>query len=163
MTGSSKGFALQAYLRAQAIWKGLKPNSLRRPARAVNDADSFPFGKGRDPQPLEAVLAASTREMGWGIELSQARLFEEWPRLIGEQTAQHARLLGLRDGMLVAECDSTAWATELRRLRGEILNRILAEYPDAGIRELKFLPPGAPSWRHGPRSVRGRGPRDTYG
>ncbi|PZQ74527.1 MAG: DUF721 domain-containing protein, partial [Cutibacterium acnes] len=23
--------------------------------------------------------------------------------------------------------------------------------------------PSAPSWKHGPRSVPGRGPRDTYG
>ena len=31
------------------------------------------------------------------------------------------------------------------------------------IKRLIILGPKAPSWKHGPRSVKGRGPRDTYG
>ncbi|MDP4886606.1 MAG: DUF721 domain-containing protein, partial [Aquiluna sp.] len=27
----------------------------------------------------------------------------------------------------------------------------------------RFIGPSAPSWKKGPRSVPGRGPRDTYG
>lgn len=164
MTDQQDSFSTAMYLRAKAIWRGLRPRSLRG-GKAPRDTpeSSLPFGRDRDPMRLTDVLDLSSREMGWSIELSQARLFEEWAQFVGETIAPHTRLLGLRDGVLVAECDSTSWATELRRLRGEILTRILAEYPDSGITELKFLAPGAPSWRHGPRRVQGRGPRDTYG
>jgi predicted nucleic acid-binding Zn ribbon protein len=31
------------------------------------------------------------------------------------------------------------------------------------LSEIKILGPAAPSWKHGLRSVPGRGPRDTYG
>jgi len=102
--------------------------------------------------------------MGWSAELSQAQLLESWPRFIGEQTAEHTEIIELREGTLVVQCDSTAWATELRRLRAEILSRILEEFPESDITEIRFLAPGAPSWSHGRRTVRGgRGPRDTYG
>jgi predicted nucleic acid-binding Zn ribbon protein len=31
------------------------------------------------------------------------------------------------------------------------------------VTRLRVQGPAAPSWVHGPRHVRGRGPRDTYG
>lgn len=157
-------FVAEAYLRAKAVWRGQKPRSMRiRIGARGEDEQSVPFGRGREPKLLGELLAISARDMGWSTELAQARLVEEWPRFVGETTAPHTELLGFADGMLTVQCDSTAWATELRRLRGEILNHVLEEYPESGIRELRFLAPGAPSWRHGPRTVRGRGPRDTYG
>jgi len=112
---------------------------------------------------LGELLNIASRDMGWTAELDQARLVAEWHRFVGEATAKHTEVVELRDETLVVQCDSTTWATELRRLRGEILTRILEEYPEVGLRELKFLAPGAPSWRHGARTVPGRGPRDTYG
>ena len=158
------GFARDAYLRAKAIWRGQKPRRLRaRGGAGEGGEQSVPFGKGREPRLLGELLSISARDMGWSSELAQARLISEWPRFVGEATAPHTEILGLSDGVLAVQCDSTAWATELRRLRGELLSRILEEYPDSGIRDLRFLAPGAPSWRHGPRTVPGRGPRDTYG
>lgn len=161
---SASDFAAAAYLRAKAIWRGKKPRALRRRGGAsIGEEPSVPFGRGREPKPLGELLTISARDMGWSADLAQARLIEEWPRFVGETTAPHTELLGLSEGTLTVQCDSTAWATELRRLRGEILTRILEEYPESRIREIRFLAPGAPSWRHGPRTVRGQGPRDTYG
>ena len=155
------GFASDAYLRAKAHWRGLP---LRKKAGGPrNVPGSAPFGNGRDPQSLGQILAGTAVDLGWKLELEQARLISEWPEFIGESTAEHTEITELRDGTLVVQCDSTAWATELRRLRGEILTRVLHEYPNAEIREMKFLAPGAPSWRHGKWTVPGRGPRDTYG
>jgi predicted nucleic acid-binding Zn ribbon protein len=48
-------------------------------------------------------------------------------------------------------------------MQAQILEKIKAAYPDAGVTALKMLGPDAPSWKKGPRSVPGRGPRDTYG
>ncbi|MFC7766600.1 DUF721 domain-containing protein [Leucobacter soli] len=123
----------------------------------------MPFGKGREPRALGELLDIAAADMGWTAELDQARLISEWHRFVGEAMAAHTQVVEIRNGVLMVQCDSTTWATELRRLRGEILTRILDEYPEVGVNELKFRAPGAPSWRHGPRRVQGRGPRDTYG
>nr|WP_244301315.1 DUF721 domain-containing protein [Leucobacter insecticola] len=96
--------------------------------------------------------------MGWSVELDQARIIEEWPEFAGAATAEHTTVAGISHGVLQIQCDSTTWATELRRLRAEMLTRLLREYPDAEIRDLRFIAPGAPSWRHGPRTVRGEDP-----
>ncbi len=157
-----RDFAVNAYLRAKALWKGLPPRRRTR-VRSDSQEHSVPFGKGRDPRALGELLSTAAADMGWTAELDQARLIAEWHRFVGESMAVHTEVTELRDGILIVQCDSTTWATELRRLRGEILSRILDEYPEVGIRELRFLAPGAPSWRHGSRRVVGRGPRDTYG
>lgn len=154
-------FAVNAYQRARAIWKGLPPRSRR--VKRTDAEHSAPFGAGRDPRLVGDLLAAASRSMGWTAELDQARLVSEWHQFVGESIAQHTQVVELREHVLIVQCDSTTWATELRRLRGEILSRILDEYPEVGVRELKFLAPGAPSWRHGSRTVPGRGVRDTYG
>ncbi|WP_053383094.1 DUF721 domain-containing protein [Leucobacter celer] len=155
------GFATEAYLRAKAVWRG---STYRRRRRPESDAPGgAPFSGGRDPRALGDVLTVVASDMGWSVELEQARVMAEWPEFAGDATAEHTTVIGISNGVLQLQCDSTTWATELRRLRAEMLTRLLRDYPDAEIRDLRFLAPGAPSWSHGPRSVRGRGPRDTYG
>lgn len=162
MSESSVDFTSNAYLRAKSVWRGVPQR--RRSKR--NDAEApggSPFGFGRDPRALSDVLVNVTKDMGWSVELEQARIIGEWAEFAGGATAEHTSVIGISHGVLQVQCDSTTWATELRRLRGELLTRLLRDYPDSEIRDLRFLAPGAPSWRHGMRSVPGRGPRDTYG
>ena len=160
MTGV-ESFVSESYVRAKSVWQGRK---VRYRRRSPSDGESTrPFSRGRDPRALGDILDVMSQDMGWTGELDQARLITEWNTFVGESTAVHTRVLGVDNGVLRVQCDSTTWATELRRLRAEILTRITHEYPDAEIRDVKFLAPGAPSWRHGRRVAPGRGPRDTYG
>lgn len=162
MTDSAElGFASEAYLRAKSVWRGRPAGRRRQPGREGVDGEAFGFG--RDPKALNDVIATMAGDMGWGVELEQARIITEWPEFAGEATAEHTEVVGISHGVLQIQCDSTTWATELRRLRAEMLTRLLREYPNSEIRDVRFLAPGAPSWRHGPRTVPGRGPRDTYG
>ena len=161
LSQSDPGFATDAYLRAKSVWKG-RPIRRRR-GGGEDSPGGRPFGVGRDPRALGEVLTVMAEDMGWSVELEQARLIAEWPEFAGAATAEHTTVIGISNGVLQLQCDSTTWATELRRLRAEMLTRLLSEYPDSEIRDLRFLAPGAPSWRHGPRTVQGRGPRDTYG
>ncbi|MGO1538858.1 MAG: DUF721 domain-containing protein [Leucobacter sp.] len=149
------------YLHMKAVWRGVKPK--RRQRSLVSSGEGAPFGKGRDPRALSDVLSITARDMGWNTELDQAKLITEWAEFAGETMAEHTEVIEIRNGVLQVQVDSTTWATELRRLRGQILTRILNDYPEAAISDLRFLPPGAPSWKRGLRSVQGRGPRDTYG
>jgi predicted nucleic acid-binding Zn ribbon protein len=48
-------------------------------------------------------------------------------------------------------------------MQAQILEKVKEAYPDVEVSALKMLGPDAPSWKKGPRSVPGRGPRDTYG
>ncbi|GAA1778310.1 DciA family protein [Leucobacter iarius] len=156
-------FASSAYLRAKSVWKGVPYRRRRLGSDSTEGEGRAPFGTGRDPRMLGDILAKAATDMGWSADLEQARVITEWAEFVGQPTSDHTEVVGVRDGVLLLQCDSTAWATELRRLRSEILTRLLREFPDSEIRDLRFLAPGAPSWRHGPRTVQGRGPRDTYG
>jgi predicted nucleic acid-binding Zn ribbon protein len=108
-------------------------------------------------------MDALTSKLGWDSSLAKSELLASWESIVGEETAEHSHPVGIEDGVLSVRCDSTAWATQLRLMRVQILNLIVSRYPDAGIDSLRFEGPGAPSWKRGPRSVPGRGPRDTYG
>jgi len=63
----------------------------------------------------------------------------------------------------VVRASSTAWATQVRLLQGSLRARIGEVVGADVVREITVLGPAGPSWKHGLRSVRGRGPRDTYG
>ena len=154
-------FATQAYLRAKSVWRGVPAHIKRK--REGREPGGSPFGWGRDPRALGDVLSVIAGDMGWSADLDRARLIEEWAEFAGGSTAEHTTIVGITNDVLHVQCDSTTWATELRRLRGEIFSRMLIEYPDAELKDIRFLSPGAPTWRHGPRTVKGRGPRDTYG
>ncbi|MBX3091778.1 MAG: DUF721 domain-containing protein [Cryobacterium sp.] len=124
---------------------------------------SAPFGAGRDPQGIADVLNALTAKLGWNSSLARSELLDSWAELVGDETAAHSTPAGIESGVLTVSCDSTAWATQLRLMRSQIIARIIERYPDAGIDSLRFDGPGVPSWKRGPRSIPGRGPRDTYG
>ena len=69
----------------------------------------------------------------------------------------------LENGELTIEAESTAWATQLRLLQGRLLARFATEVGKDVVAKLTIHGPVAPSWEKGPKRVRGRGPRDTYG
>ena len=140
---------------------------LSRDAKRIKERQerggSKPFENGRDPITALATVDTLFNEFNWSGELAEADLFNRWAELVGEQTAQNSTPETLTDSTLTVRCKSTAWATQLRLMQTELLQRLNDAYPDLNIVALKMLGPAAPSWKKGPRSVPGRGPRDTYG
>ena len=124
---------------------------------------SRPFDKGRDPVTALSMVDALISDFSWQGEIAEADLFNRWAEVVGSDTAAASMPESLSDGLLTVRCKSTAWATQLRLMQGTILERLNEEYPSLEITALKMLGPDAPSWKKGPRSVPGRGPRDTYG
>lgn len=160
----------QVWFRMKAVFGGRTTSFHRRRDRerakaegAPTTAEQFPFGPHREPVTTGDLLGQFFRRNEWSAPVAQAEVIEHWVELVGEQTAQHATPLHVESGVLVVQSDSTAWATQLRSIRATIIAAIADRYPAAAIDDLKVLNPGAPSWRHGRRSVPGRGPRDTYG
>jgi predicted nucleic acid-binding Zn ribbon protein len=125
---------------------------------------SGPGPDDRDPQPFGRVVARVSLDRGWSPRLTDATVLGRWPQLVGPEIADHCRPLSLRDGELVLQAESTAWATQLRTLQRQLIRGIAAAVGNDVVRRIRVVGPQGPSWRHGPRTVRGgRGPRDTYG
>ena len=154
------------YLRMRALFGDpakRSPDARKRAKNRKREGASVPFGAGRDPRGIDDILDGLTSRLGWNSSLARADLLASWPELAGAETASHSEPIGIEDGILTVRCDSTAWATQLRLMRGQITTSIAQRFPDAGIESVKFDGPNAPSWKRGTRSIPGRGPRDTYG
>jgi predicted nucleic acid-binding Zn ribbon protein len=125
---------------------------------------SGPAPDDTDPQLIGSLLQGYVSERGWERPLADARVFSDWPQLVGADIAAHCTPTALRDGELRVSAESTAWATQLRLLSSTVLKRLADELGPQTVRSVIFTGPAAPSWKHGAWSVRGaRGPRDTYG
>ncbi|MFR9730604.1 DUF721 domain-containing protein [Saccharopolyspora sp. MS10] len=124
---------------------------------------SGPGADERDPQPLGRLASRIAADRGWTDRLSGGQVFARWTGLVGGDIAEHTKPVALSDGELTVQAESTAWATQLRLLQRQILQRIADGVGKGVVRKIKVQGPAAPSWRHGPRTVKGRGPRDTYG
>ncbi len=148
----------KAYEAIKAVFTGVK----KRPKRTRGDNDDA-FSPGRDPLHMSDAFRELTGNLGWDASLAEARMFVEWPLIVGEGVADHAQPVGVDNGKLVIQASSSAWATQLRLMRHELLVVLADKLPDVPIDSITVLAPGAPSWKNGPRSVPGRGPRDTYG
>ncbi|MGH1526801.1 DUF721 domain-containing protein [Leifsonia sp. L25] len=155
--------ASAVYLRLKSLFTGTPARGKRAGRREQGESLSRPFGAGRDPHGVGDVVDALAAQLGWTSALAQSDLLEGWRELAGEETAKHAVPDQITDGVLVVRCESTAWATQLRMMRSELLARIAERFPSADIQSIRFQGPDAPSWKRGPRSIPGRGPRDTYG
>ncbi|SEB56961.1 Predicted nucleic acid-binding protein, contains Zn-ribbon domain (includes truncated derivatives) [Paramicrobacterium humi] len=152
----------RVYHRLKAMFGG-RTSGARRGKRRDSEGSSVPFGSGREPKGLGDVVSALTSQLGWDSPLAQSELILKWDEIAGADTAAHSEPLGIERGVLTVRCESTAWATQLRLMRVEIMNRIAVSFPDAGIDSIRFQGPNVPSFKRGPRSVQGRGVRDTYG
>lgn len=117
----------------------------------------------RDPQLLSSLAGAIAKNRGWSARVAEGMVFGRWAGVVGEDIASHATPVTLKDGVLSIAAESTAWATQLRMLQGQILAKINAAVGQGVVTSLKITGPAAPSWRKGERHIRGRGPRDTYG
>jgi predicted nucleic acid-binding Zn ribbon protein len=156
--------ASRVYLRFKDVFGDPQAKRSRTRKRSKEEAgSSVPFGTGRDPRGLGDTIDSLTMQLGWNSPLAQSELLASWTEVAGEETAKHSTPAGIDEGVLTVHCESTAWATQLRMMRVEIMTHIAVRYPDAGIDTIRFLGPNAPSWKKGPRSIPGRGPRDTYG
>uniref|UniRef100_UPI0015F0448B DciA family protein n=1 Tax=Pseudonocardia pini TaxID=2758030 RepID=UPI0015F0448B len=124
---------------------------------------SGPGPDNRDPQPFGRVVSRVAMDRGWSSRLTDATVLGRWNTLVGPDIADHCTPVSLRDGELILQAESTAWATQLRTLQRQLLQRLAAAVGPDIVRRIRVTGPQGPSWRRGPRHVRGRGPRDTYG
>ncbi len=112
---------------------------------------------------MSDAVNALLRRMGWSEQIEMASVIGRWREVVGDQIADKCEPLTFDDGILTVRAESTAWATQLQIMNGQLRHRINEEFGREIVRELKIKGPTSRSWTKGPRTVKGRGPRDTYG
>lgn len=155
-------------LRAAAGKKGAPGQPRRRgrrPRTMKTRYDGRPDRSYRDPGEFSDLVRREIKRNGWGRNFAAGSLRSAWPEIVGENIGRHTHVVMYNEKkrQLHVESDSTAWATNLRLMQTTILQTIARRVGPDVVAELKIYGPKAPSWRHGPLHVKGRGPRDTYG
>ena len=117
-----------------------------------------------DPALISDVLTNLVSDRQWESGLAEGNLFAQWEKIVGSDIATHTTPISILDGVLLIQCSSTAWATQLQSVHDQLVATISSSAPGALVESLRFTGPTAPSWKKGIRTIRGaRGPRDTYG
>jgi predicted nucleic acid-binding Zn ribbon protein len=161
-----------AKAKADARARGAAPARRRpEPAGQAGSAAGSGTAAGRrprrprreDPQPLSLAISGLLRDQGWQGAAAVGSVFGRWPQIVGDDLAAHTRPERLDGGELVVIADSTAWATQVRLLAGQLIRRVNSELGTGSVTRVKVRGPEQPR-RPGAWRVRGsRGPRDTYG
>lgn len=149
--------------RAAARAKGLRPGAPGRPARRPGPVRSGSGPDARDPVPFGQAIRRLVEDRGWQDTTAAASVLARWDELVGPELAGHCRPISLVDGELVLVAESSAWATQLRLLTRTLQARLAAQVGAGVVTSVVVRGPAQPDWHKGPRRVRGRGPRDTYG
>lgn len=155
--------AKEAFNRARSAARdrGARPGVTTRSPLAEQRSGARPGG--RDPQLFGDVVGRLLAERGWTKEVSVGGVIGRWRDVVGDDIADHATPLTFDEGVLVVQAGSTAWATQLEFLRPSLLGRLAEELGQGVVEELRVVGPTTRSFGRGPRRVKGRGPRDTWG
>lgn len=96
-------------------------------------------GAGRPaplPEPIGDVARQLVGRRDWKRRLEGARIHAVWPRVAGPVVAEHVTPVRLMGGVLVLRADSGAWATQVRYLGGELMERANAELGDGVVTQV---------------------------
>jgi predicted nucleic acid-binding Zn ribbon protein len=96
-----------------------------------------------DPRPVGESLDGLAKRLGAARPAVLTGVFGHWEALVGAGIAAHARPLSLSQGVLVIGTDQPAWATQLRFLGPDLLERLSAVGGQGEIQriDIKVVPP----------------------
>jgi predicted nucleic acid-binding Zn ribbon protein len=163
LTGPALARAALDAAKARAAKRAQAPRPRRTGGEKRLRGYSGPGADPRDPQLLGALIEKLVKTRGWEQATAEGTVFGAWEKVVGADVAAHCRPVKLDSGELTVEAESTAWATQLRLLSARLLKGIAEQVGPKVVTKLHIHGPTAPSWSKGPRRVKGRGPRDTYG
>ena len=119
----------------------------------------------RDPSRVADAISSLVTDRGWQAATAIGKIWGEWASLVGPTLAEHVKpeAFDRTTGLLTLRADSTAWATQVRMLSGQLRKRLQGEIPGSLVSDISVLGPDVGPRQRGRLRVKGRGPRDTYG
>ena len=82
------------------------------------------FERDVGPRSLDNSLDAVAQKLGLRHPRGIGRLFADWSAIVGPAMADHVQPIRIDDRSLVVSVDHPAWATQVRRLGDDLLNRV---------------------------------------
>lgn len=153
-----------ARFRSVARAKGYRPGQAPRGRSPLSPAELGGAGvHPRDPLTVSATMASLFRDRGWVQEVSVGGVVGRWREVVGDQIADHCTPETFTEGVLVVRTDSSAWAQQLKMLAPQLVRRMAEDVGEGVVKDVRVLGPQGPGFGKGRRSVKGRGPRDTWG
>jgi predicted nucleic acid-binding Zn ribbon protein len=76
---------------------------------------------------MNQSLASVSRRLGLEQATGLGDLFTRWPEIVGEQMARHVQPVRMDHKVLVVAVDHPAWATQVRSMANELLDRVSQE------------------------------------
>jgi predicted nucleic acid-binding Zn ribbon protein len=103
----------------------------------------LPGSRPDEPERVTSALDRVVRHLGAPSVDALDTLYRRWDELAGPSLATHTRPIALRDGALVVAVHDPAWATQVRFLEPQLLDRIAAELGAAAPTrlEVRVRPP----------------------
>ncbi|MEU9045182.1 MULTISPECIES: DciA family protein [unclassified Kitasatospora] len=163
-TGADLARSALRAARAQARQRGEQVREKREAKR--HGLRSGARSDGRDPVPLGAALNRLLTERGWESSAAVGGVMGRWPQIVGPDIAAHCHPSSYDEAaaVLTVQCDSTAWATQLRWLARQLVARLNHELGHGTVKTIKVLGPAAPARGYGRlRAPGSKGPGDTWG
>ena len=100
----------------------MSPPRRRRDTRRRLSRPAIP-GELSEPVSIGDAAALVGDELGLAEPQTFARLVDAWNDVVGDAIAHHSRPRGVRNGVLDIVVDAPAWATELRYLEADLVER----------------------------------------
>lgn len=120
---------------------------------------------GRDPMPLGPAINRLITERGWEKPAAVGGVMGRWPQIVGEKLAAHCVPLRYDEDerVLLVQCESPVWATEVRRLAPNLVARLNEDLGHGTVRQIRVQRPGGAPRRYGPlRAPGSSGPGNFY-
>jgi predicted nucleic acid-binding Zn ribbon protein len=86
--------------------------------------DPLPGEREDPPAPLGRSLDRLLRNLGSPQAETVRSVFDDWAEVVGDGLAARARPVSLRRGRLVVAVPDAAWATQLRFLEPDLLEKL---------------------------------------
>lgn len=88
------------------------------------------------PTALSGELSRFTRRTGWAERLSAARVAAAWPDIVGPELIAHCEPVRLAGRVLTVRAVSPMWATQLRYLSLQLIERADAVLGAGSVQEI---------------------------
>ncbi len=83
-----------------------------------------PYERDVGPRSLDNSLHAVAQKLGLHDPRGIGHLFADWSTIVGPAMAEHVQPIRIDANSLVVTVDHPAWATQVRRLGDDLLNRV---------------------------------------
>jgi predicted nucleic acid-binding Zn ribbon protein len=103
---------------------------------AVAEDDEAHLIRVEGPTELAGELARLARRPGWSERLGAARVEAAWSDIVGAELVAHCEPVRLAGGVLVVRAASPVWATQLRYLTSQLIERSEVVLGPGSVREV---------------------------